>query len=847
MVCLSLSVGTTFAMPQGGEVQVGDISGLTNGTVANGGTIGVNSNGLIDWQSFNIANGEALNFAFNGGKWEIINHVIGGVPSEIYGALSSTGNGHIMLINPSGITVGNQAVINVDGLTLSTLDASTDTLKSYLNGEADLVLGDGKNTSTAMVKVEDGAKIDFKSLLGLYGGKIQIADGVTIAPAEDGESSNKVTVLAASKASVSKNGGYAMAEAVADANELTVNDAKISAGNITLRGGRVTIENKTDLKAEEGLDVNSQNGNMKIYDSTIETSGGASFYGHSIDLAGSTVNAKSLSMRALQKSDSSVNINSNSKLKADEHIEVLGTKINVRDAEIKSGGDVYINSIDENQNDTTEANVLTVNNTSITAEGKAGSLSNGITLDGGKIVVENGSKLNSASGLKIDGQHGTFFDKGEVRISNSEINSGSMSIGGGESLKVFDSKLKSDTKHWYGFAQRGNYLSGGNVEVKNSKIEGQDLEITSENNLKITANSELYSKENIQLDGNAIVVEDSALNADKDITAYTKGKSEWVYVGDNVYEVGDMIVPPGPIQIKNSTFSTPKNVALTGSRIDADNTTVNAPRVRMLAANKSERGQGDEAATISYFSAVDNTVRLNNFTQNVPEGENSSLIVLGGKIDIEGKIATAPNTIFAAGKSHKISLTEDGIVAGVDTSYPDNSKITISEEAGEYLKNTNWGREYYNWLDHNSNSDGGNTTGNVIPNGASNSGSSAGGAATSGSSGSASGGSQVNGGGFSAMNLPASVPKEKDSVSQSGTAAASATSAEELLDASRIVLVTPAGQSMNHTVHQELDQAAKAPDAKVFTSAADTAGTVLENAATVEPVVVKDSKEKEQE
>ena len=128
-------------------------------------------------------------------------------------------------------------------------------------------------------------------------------------------------------------------------------------------------------------------------------------------------------------------------------------------------------------------------------------------------------------------------------------------------------------------------------------------------------------------------------------------------------------------------------------------------------------------------------------------------------------------------------MTEDGIVAGVDTSYPDNSKITISEEAGEYLKNTNWGREYYNWLDHHSNSDGGNTTGDVIPNGASNSGSSAGGAATSGSSGSASGGSQVTGGGFSAMNLPASVPQEKDSVSQSGTAAASATSAEELLDA----------------------------------------------------------------
>jgi len=72
-------------------------------------------------------------------------------------------------------------------------------------------------------------------------------------------------------------------------------------------------------------------------------------------------------------------------------------------------------------------------------------------------------------------------------------------------------------------------------------------------------------------------------------------------------------------------------------------------------------------------------------------------------------------------------------------------------------------------------------------------------------------------------------------------------SAAELLDASQIILVTTVGQKINQTVHREIDRAVEPQNAEIFMSQADTAGTVLENAATAEPVVVKDSKEKEQE
>ena len=72
-------------------------------------------------------------------------------------------------------------------------------------------------------------------------------------------------------------------------------------------------------------------------------------------------------------------------------------------------------------------------------------------------------------------------------------------------------------------------------------------------------------------------------------------------------------------------------------------------------------------------------------------------------------------------------------------------------------------------------------------------------------------------------------------------------SAAELLDASQIILVTTVGQKINQTVHREIDRAVEPQNAEIFMSQADTAETVLENAATAEPVVVKDSKDKEQE
>lgn len=88
-ICLALSQ-SVFAMPTGGKVIEGDITGITNGTIASGGTINVAGSGLIDWNAFGIGAGETLNYAFTS-PGTLINHVTGADMSQLLGTLKSTG------------------------------------------------------------------------------------------------------------------------------------------------------------------------------------------------------------------------------------------------------------------------------------------------------------------------------------------------------------------------------------------------------------------------------------------------------------------------------------------------------------------------------------------------------------------------------------------------------------------------------------------------------------------------------------------------------------------------------------------------------------------------------------
>ena len=171
LIALALS-SSALAMPTGGVVQSGDanIAGSTDfSTVASGATIGTTTDSVINWATFGIGSGESLNFDVPTGKL-LLNQVTGAQVSDILGTMRQTGGGEIALVNPNGIHIGGNAVLDVNTLTLSTLGIATKT-------DAETLLRQGALGPRA-ITVDQGAQFEIGRKLNLFGGQVTVADGV---------------------------------------------------------------------------------------------------------------------------------------------------------------------------------------------------------------------------------------------------------------------------------------------------------------------------------------------------------------------------------------------------------------------------------------------------------------------------------------------------------------------------------------------------------------------------------------------------------------------------------------------------------------------------------------------
>jgi putative filamentous hemagglutinin family protein len=180
LIALALT-SSALAMPTGGEVVrgAGDITvngGTDFSTIANNATITANNDGQINWQAFNIANGETLNFNIANGK-TLVNQVTSAQLSDILGTMNQTsGTGNVVLVNPNGIHIGATAVLNVPDLTLSALsiDQATDTTRVLKAGG-----GTGALAGQIVVDADAANHASFTANeLNLIGQKVTVADGV---------------------------------------------------------------------------------------------------------------------------------------------------------------------------------------------------------------------------------------------------------------------------------------------------------------------------------------------------------------------------------------------------------------------------------------------------------------------------------------------------------------------------------------------------------------------------------------------------------------------------------------------------------------------------------------------
>ncbi len=110
------SIGFAVAAPIGGTVTGG------SGTISQAGSatnINQASQRLdINWQTFSTQTHESVNFIQPNATALAINRVIGGVPSELRGALNA--NGRVFVLNESGITFYGTSQVNVGALLATT-------------------------------------------------------------------------------------------------------------------------------------------------------------------------------------------------------------------------------------------------------------------------------------------------------------------------------------------------------------------------------------------------------------------------------------------------------------------------------------------------------------------------------------------------------------------------------------------------------------------------------------------------------------------------------------------------------------------------------------------------------
>ncbi|RXJ91710.1 hypothetical protein CRV01_01065 [Arcobacter sp. CECT 8983] len=120
---VSALLGTTtltFAAPSGGVVTSGNANISQSGNTTN---IVQNTNKVsINWNKFNIATDEVVNFKQPNVNSIALNRVVGNEKSIINGALNA--NGQVWILNSNGVLFGKNAKINTSGLLATTKNLS---------------------------------------------------------------------------------------------------------------------------------------------------------------------------------------------------------------------------------------------------------------------------------------------------------------------------------------------------------------------------------------------------------------------------------------------------------------------------------------------------------------------------------------------------------------------------------------------------------------------------------------------------------------------------------------------------------------------------------------------------
>ncbi|MDB5977579.1 MAG: filamentous hemagglutinin N-terminal protein, partial [Nevskia sp.] len=215
--------GPTGGVVVGGQATIGNPS--PTGTVIHQGS----NSAIINWQQFNIGGNEYVQFIQPSSSSVVLNRVIGGSPSQIFGNLSA--NGRVFLINPNGVLFAPGAQLDVGGLVASTMNIKD---ADFLSGHYVFAGGSAPGSSVVnggTIKTSDGG---FVVLAGDY------VKNTGIIQAKLGQ-----VVLASGSATTLELGSSGLVSFAVDKATLAQKAGVDNAGQIIADGGRVIMTAKT--------------------------------------------------------------------------------------------------------------------------------------------------------------------------------------------------------------------------------------------------------------------------------------------------------------------------------------------------------------------------------------------------------------------------------------------------------------------------------------------------------------------------------------------------------------------------------------------------------------------------
>ncbi|MDM0117009.1 filamentous hemagglutinin N-terminal domain-containing protein [Variovorax sp. J22R133] len=214
---------------------------------------------IAQWQSFSIGADNTVNIAQPANTSVLLNRVLGNDMSTIAGKLIA--NGHVYLVNPSGVTFSKGSSVSVGGLVASTLNVSNENFMAggKLLFERDntvtaKVVNQGAITSTGGPVVLMGAGVENGAdgtINVAGGGSIGLVSARTVTVDFNGDGLTTFTIPADSKATtalvqnagvLTADGGQVSLLAASTAQAQVVNQTGvIQAKSLATRGGQIVL------------------------------------------------------------------------------------------------------------------------------------------------------------------------------------------------------------------------------------------------------------------------------------------------------------------------------------------------------------------------------------------------------------------------------------------------------------------------------------------------------------------------------------------------------------------------------------------------------------------------------